>query len=304
MFDNIELRLSVVDPVFSVIEMIGLVFLLMLVSEAAWDVFSGYRKSLKETGANIFISIVNSVLERLAFGAIFVVGIFASEKLAVSEVSLSWWSWLLAVLLADLTYYWMHRCEHRVRLLWTYHSVHHSSPEFNFSTALRLAWVEALFTWIFFVPMVVIGFDPAQVIGALAVVIAYQSWIHTEKLGKVRILDAVLNTPSNHRVHHGRNRIYLDKNFGGILIIWDKLFGTYAPETEEVLFGITKPVGSSNPFVINFSETALMLKEVFRPGPMKLRLGRIFMPPGWSDNAKPRRNKTSEDQQAARRKLN
>ncbi|WFE90720.1 sterol desaturase family protein [Roseibium porphyridii] len=304
MFDNIELRLSVVDPVFSVIEMIGLVFLLMLVSEAAWDVFSGYRKSLKETGANIFISIVNSVLERLAFGAIFVVGIFASEKLAVSEVSLSWWSWLLAVLLADLTYYWMHRFEHRVRLLWTYHSVHHSSPEFNFSTALRLAWVEALFTWIFFVPMVVIGFDPAQVIGALAVVIAYQSWIHTEKLGKVRILDAVLNTPSNHRVHHGRNRIYLDKNFGGILIIWDKLFGTYAPETEEVLFGITKPVGSSNPFVINFSETALMLKEVFRPGPMKLRLGRIFMPPGWSDNAKPRRNKTSEDQQAARRKLN
>lgn len=293
MFDNIELRLSVVDPVFSVIEMIGLVFLLMLVSEAAWDVFSGYRKSLKETGANIFISIVNSVLERLAFGAIFVVGIFASEKLAVSEVSLSWWSWLLAVLLADLTYYWMHRCEHRVRLLWTYHSVHHSSPEFNFSTALRLAWVEALFTWIFFVPMVVIGFDPAQVIGALAVVIAYQSWIHTEKFGKVRILDAVLNTPSNHRVHHGRNRIYLDKNFGGILIIWDKLFGTYAPETEEVLFGITKPVGSSNPFVINFSETALMLNEVFRPGPMKLRLGRIFMPPGWSDNAKPRRNKTS-----------
>lgn len=304
MFDNIELRLSVVDPVFSVIEMIGLVFLLMLVSEAAWDVFSGYRKSLKETGANIFISIVNSVLERLAFGAIFVVGIFASEKLAVSEVSLSWWSWLLAVLLADLTYYWMHRCEHRVRLLWTYHSVHHSSPEFNFSTALRLAWVEALFTWIFFVPMVVIGFDPAQVIGALAVVIAYQSWIHTEKLGKVRILDAVLNTPSNHRVHHGRNRIYLDKNFGGILIIWDKLFGTYAPETEEVLFGTTKPVGSSNPFVINFSETALMLKEVFRPGPMKLRLGGIFMPPGWSDNAKPRRNKTSEDQQVARRKLN
>lgn len=304
MFDNIELRLSVVDPVFSVIEMIGLVFLLMLVSEAAWDVFSGYRKSLKETGANIFISIVNSVLERLAFGAIFVVGIFASEKLAVSVVSLSWWSWLLAVLLADLTYYWMHRCEHRVRLLWTYHSVHHSSPEFNFSTALRLAWVEALFTWIFFVPMVVIGFDPAQVIGALAVVIAYQSWIHTEKFGKVRILDAVLNTPSNHRVHHGRNRIYLDKNFGGILIIWDKLFGTYVPETEEVLFGITKPVGSSNPFVINFSETALMLKEVFRPGPMKLRLGRIFMPPGWSDNAKPRRNKTYEDQQAARRKLN
>lgn len=304
MFDNIELRLSVVDPVFSVIEMIGLVFLLMLVSEAAWDVFSGYRKSLKETGANIFISIVNSVLERLAFGAIFVVGIFASEKLAVSEVSLSWWSWLLAVLLADLTYYWMHRCEHRVRLLWTYHSVHHSSPEFNFSTALRLAWVEALFTWIFFVPMVVIGFDPAQVIGAFAVVIAYQSWIHTEKFGQVRILDAVLNTPSNHRVHHGRNRIYLDKNFGGILIIWDKLFGTYAPETEEVLFGITKPVGSSNPFVINFSETALMLKEVFRPGPMKMRLGRIFMPPGWSDNAKPRHKTASEDQQATRRKLN
>ncbi|WP_298984613.1 sterol desaturase family protein [uncultured Roseibium sp.] len=296
MFDNIELRLSIVDPVFSVIEMIGLVFLLMLVSEAAWDVFSGYRKSLKETGTNIFISIVNSLLERLAFGAIFVVGIFASERLAVANLPLSWWSWLIAVLLADLTYYWMHRCEHRVRLLWTYHSVHHSSPEFNFSTALRLAWIEALFTWIFFVPMVVIGFDPAQVIGALAVVIAYQSWIHTEKIGKFQVLDAVLNTPSNHRVHHGRNRIYLDKNFGGILIIWDKLFGTYAPETEEVLFGITKPVGSSNPFVINFSETVLLLRDVFRSGSLKSRLGKIFMPPGWTNDAKPGVKTSSEDQ--------
>ncbi|WP_299482902.1 sterol desaturase family protein [uncultured Roseibium sp.] len=281
MFDNIESRLSLADPVFAGVEMVGLVFLLLLVSETAWDLFSGYRKSLRETGANILISIVNNVLERLAFGAIFVVGIFAAEYLAVATIPLSWWSWLLAVLLADLTYYWMHRCEHRVRLLWTYHSVHHSSPEFNFSTALRLAWIEALFTWIFFVPMVVLGFDPAQVIAALAVVIAYQSWIHTEKLGKLGFLDGVLNTPSNHRVHHGRNPIYLDKNYGGILIVWDRLFGTYEPETEKVLYGITEPVRSSNPFIINFRETALLLKDVLRPGPLKSRLATIVMPPGW-----------------------
>lgn len=281
MLDNIESRLSLADPVFTGVEMVGLVFLLLLVSETAWDLFSGYRKSLRETGANILISIVNSVLERLAFGAIFVVGIFAAEYLAVATIPLSWWSWPLAVLLADLTYYWMHRCEHRVRLLWTYHSVHHSSPEFNFSTALRLAWIEALFTWIFFVPMVVLGFDPAQVIAAFAIVIAYQSWIHTEKLGKLGFLDGVLNTPSNHRVHHGRNPIYLDKNYGGILIVWDRLFGTYEPETEQVLYGITEPVRSSNPFIINFRETTLLLKDVLRPGPLKSRLATIFMPPGW-----------------------
>jgi len=281
MFDTLEARLGAMDPVFVVIEITGLVFLLLLVSEAAWDVFTGYRKSLRVTGANIFISIVNTILERLAFGAVFVIGIFASEFFAVANIPLSWWSWPLAILAADLTYYWMHRCEHRVRLLWTYHSVHHSSPEFNFSTALRLAWIEALFTWIFFVPMVVAGFDPAQVVAALAIVIAYQSWIHTEKLGKLGFLEAVLNTPSNHRVHHGRNPIYLDKNYGGILIIWDKMFGTYEPETEKVMFGITEPVGSSNPFVINFRETALLVKDVLRPGPLKSRFARIFMPPGW-----------------------
>ncbi|WP_306144288.1 sterol desaturase family protein [Roseibium sp. MMSF_3412] len=281
MFDNLEIRLSAMDPVFTVIEITGLVFLLLLVSETAWDVFSGYRKSLRETGANIFISIVNTILERLAFGAVFVVAIFAAETLAVASIPLSWWSWLLAVLAADLTYYWMHRCEHRVRLLWTYHSVHHSSPEFNFSTALRLAWMEALFTWIFFVPMVLAGFDPAQVIAALAIVIAYQSWIHTEKVGKLGFLETVLNTPSNHRVHHGRNPVYLDKNYGGILIIWDKMFGTYEAETEKVQFGITEPVRSSNPFIINFRETALLVKDVLRPGPLNSRLARIIMPPGW-----------------------
>ncbi|WP_420334105.1 sterol desaturase family protein [Roseibium sp.] len=281
MFDNLEIRLSAMDPVFAVIEITGLVFLLLLVSETAWDVFSGYRKSLRETGANIFISIVNTILERLAFGAVFVVAIFAAETLAVASIPLSWWSWLLAVLAADLTYYWMHRCEHRVRLLWTYHSVHHSSPEFNFSTALRLAWIEALFTWIFFVPMVVAGFDPAQVIATLAIVIAYQSWIHTEKVGKLGFLETVLNTPSNHRVHHGRNPVYLDKNYGGILIIWDKMFGTYEAETEKVQFGITEPVRSSNPFIINFRETALLAKDVLGPGPLNSRFARIFMPPGW-----------------------
>lgn len=296
MFDTLETRLGAMDPVFAVIEVTGLVFLLFLVSETAWDIFSGYRKSLRETGANIFISIVNTILERVAFGAVFVIGIFASETLAITSIPLSWWSWPLAVLAADLTYYWMHRCEHRVRLLWTYHSVHHSSPEFNFSTALRLAWVEALFTWIFFIPMVVAGFDPAQVIAALAIVIAYQSWIHTEKLGKLGFLEAVLNTPSNHRVHHGRNPIYLDKNYGGILIIWDKMFGTYEAETEKVVFGITEPVGSSNPFVINFRETAHLAKDVLRPGPLKSRIARIIMPPGWRKQTRPKNPGKPRDQ--------
>lgn len=280
MLADIEARLAVMTPVMTGVEIVFLVFVLVMVSETVWDRFSGYRQSLKETGANLFIGLIYNLLDQFLFGILFVVALFVAEPFAFANLPVTWWSWALAILGADFTYYWMHRLEHRVRLLWTYHSVHHSSPEFNFTTAFRLAWIEALFVWMFFIPMVLTGFDPAQVIGGLAIVIGYQSWIHTEKISRLDWLEKILNTPSNHRVHHACNAQYLDRNYGGLLIIWDRMFGTYAAEQTPVTYGITDPLMTSNPITINFRDTVKLVRDIGTAKSMKSAFKTLLKPPG------------------------
>ena len=281
MYSDLETRLQEATGLFNSIEILTLVFLLVLASETVWDRFAGYRHSLSETGANLVIGLVYGLLERTAYGLIIVVAVFLAEPFALWDLPMNGWTWLLAVVAADLTYYWMHRSEHRVRLFWTYHSVHHSSPEFNFTTALRLAWTEALFEWMFFIPMVIVGIDPVQVIGGLAVVVAYQSWIHTEKVRRLGWLEGILNTPSHHRVHHGSNPEYLDKNYGGILIVWDRLFGTYTPERAKVVYGITDPLDTSNPITINFRDFYRLGRDALNAPSFSLALKTFLKPPGW-----------------------
>jgi sterol desaturase/sphingolipid hydroxylase (fatty acid hydroxylase superfamily) len=137
------------------------------------------------------------------------------------------WTWLLALLAADFTYYWMHRLEHEHRILWASHSVHHSSNDYNLTVGFRLSLVEGFFEWAFLIPMILIGFSPFQAIVGLVLVAQYQHWVHTERVTKMGWLDEVFNTPSVHCVHQGSNRQYIDKNYGGILMIWDKLLSTY-----------------------------------------------------------------------------
>ncbi|KAG1668229.1 C-5 sterol desaturase [Nymphon striatum] len=289
--DSIEAQFAEFSGVLNILEIVALIFLLAITSETIWDIVFGKRKKWGETFANFAIAIVAAVLERTAYGAVFVVGLVIASLFAFAEIPHMWWSWVLAILLADFTYYWMHRWEHEVRILWAYHSVHHSSPEFNLTTALRLAWIEGLIEWAFFVPMILIGFSVVQTIIALAIVVAYQTWIHTEKISKLGWLDKVLNTPSVHRVHHASNAQYIDKNYGGILIIWDRLFGTYAPENEKVVFGITKPINSFNPLIINFKEYWLIIKDVKQAKSMRDAFGYIFYRPGW----KPKPEKTNQE---------
>lgn len=269
-----------------VVEVTGLAFLVALASETVWDVWRGKRASLKETFANAAIAIVSAVLERTAYGLVFIVGLLIAEPFQLVDIPAAWWTIPLAVLAADFTYYWMHRCEHTVRLFWANHSVHHSSPEFNFSTALRLSWIDALVSWLFYVPMVLIGFSAVETIIGMIVGLAYQSWIHTEKVGRLGWLDRVFNTPSAHRVHHGTNTEYIDRNFGGILIVWDRLFGTYQAEGEKVRYGILPPVGSHNPLVINFSEYAAMLRDLGRAENVRTALRHVFGAPGWRPQGK------------------
>ena len=287
--DAIDSRFAQYSVTLEILGYIGAFFLALTIIETIWDLAKGKRTSWKETAANFAIALGNTLLERTAFGLIFVVGLLITEPFAFISLHHNWVTWLLALIAADFTYYWMHRFEHEIRLFWAYHSVHHSSPEYNLTTAMRLAWIEGLFEWLFFIPMILIGFDVAQTIISLIIVVIYQTWIHTEKIGKLGILDKIFNTPSVHRVHHGSNDQYLDKNYGGILIIWDRMFGTFQSEEEKVTYGITTPLGTSNPFTINVKEYSDIFKDARHSGKMKNAIGYVFGPPGWQPH-KPEQN--------------
>ena len=273
---------------FDTLELISLVFLLAIILEATWDIFTG-RRPKGQTFANFGIAFVNHLLDRTVYGLIFVLGLFVVENLIVWRIPLTWWSWGLTLILADITYYWMHRWEHEIRILWSYHSVHHSSPEYNLTTSLRLSWIEGLIEWIFFVPMILIGFDVIQTLVALVIVLIYQTWIHTEKIGKLGWVDHIFNTPSVHRVHHGASPMCIDKNYGGIFIVWDHLFGTYQAENEKIRYGLTKQIRSINPIVINFYELWQIAKDILHCRRFSHALGYIFGKPGWQPNGRTRK---------------
>lgn len=286
MFETIEDRFATFANELNLLETVGLIFLLLTAAETIWDLISKRRKSYKETLANVSIAVVANLLDRTLYGLIFLVGLFAAEQFAVASIPVTGWSFVLALIAADLSYYWMHRFEHEIRFFWAHHVVHHSSPEYNLTTALRLSWTESLFEWIFLVPMVLIGFDAVQTLVAFLAVVTYQTWIHTEKVGKLGWLDGIFNTPSVHRVHHGSNEKYIDKNYGGVLIIWDRLFGTYQTEQEPVTYGIIKPINSANPFTIVFHEYWQIIRDVMVAQKLKNKLGFIFGRPGWQPSKK------------------
>jgi alkylglycerol monooxygenase len=156
------------------------------------------------------------------------------------------WSWIVAFFLVDLAYYCFHRASHRVSIIWATHVVHHQSEEYNLAVALRQSWLQGLLSMFFYFPLATLGFPVDVTLGAIALNTIGQFWIHTRAIDRMGPLEWFLNTPSHHRVHHGRNPRYLDKNYGGVLIIWDRLFGTFTPEEEEVFYGIVQPLNSWN----------------------------------------------------------
>ena len=197
-----------------------------------------------------------------------------------------WWLLLLALPLTDLAYYAEHRLSHRVRLFWAAHSVHHSSEHFNMSTALRLSWlIPGQFVQsLVYVPLVLIGMPLWIVFLSQTIVLLFQFPLHTEGIDRLpRFIEYVFNTPSHHRVHHGANNPYLDKNYGGILIIWDRMFGSYAEETERVRYGLTKNIGRNDPITVNFHEFGRMLRDIWRARTWRGRVGYLLRPPGWTE---------------------
>jgi sterol desaturase/sphingolipid hydroxylase (fatty acid hydroxylase superfamily) len=182
----------------------------------------------------------------------------APWKLPVNPLTVA-----LALLGADFLYYWDHRAAHGCRLYWALtHSVHHTSPQYDQTTGLRVSALDALFTPWFYVPLVLLGFDPLLVGASLFFVVGYQQWIHTELVGRLGWLDGWLNTPANHRVHHATQPNYIDKNFGAVTVIWDRLFGTWEPEREKPSYGVTHPIGSSHVVDVHVHEARRLWREL------------------------------------------
>ena len=202
-------------------------------------------------------------------------------ELTPARVPVLWWTVPLMLLAQDFFYYFNHRGHHVVRILWACHVVHHSSRKFNLSTALRQPWT-SLTVWPFYLPLVACGVHPAALAFCSSASLVYQFWIHTERIDKLpRPFEYVLNTPSHHRVHHASQGGYLDRNFGGILIVWDRLFGSFAPETERPVFGLTKNIDTYNPLRVATHEYAAIARDLRAAATWRERAGRVFRGPGW-----------------------
>jgi sterol desaturase/sphingolipid hydroxylase (fatty acid hydroxylase superfamily) len=192
-----------------------------------------------------------------------------------------WSTWVILFFLVDFLWYCYHRISHRVRLVWAAHQAHHSSEYFNFSTALRQKWNQ-WFESLIWLPLPLLGMPPALIYAVFSVNLIYQFFTHTERIDKLpRPIEFIFNTPSHHRVHHGSDEIYLDRNYGGILIVWDRLFGTFQPELHRPKYGLTKPVGTYNIVRLQFHEYAAILRDLRETHSWGSRLGYVFGPPGW-----------------------
>ena len=266
--------------------------------EIILDLTTRKERRWKDTIANCVIFVAHQVIGKTALASLGFVALLPFYYLTPLYVPMNVWTWELALLAADFTYYWMHRLEHEHRILWACHSVHHSSEDYNLTVGFRLSIVEGFFEWVFLIPMILIGFNPFQTLVALILVAQYQHWVHTERVPKLGWLDEVFNTPSVHRVHHGSNRQYLDKNYGGILMIWDKLFGTFEREDEKVIYGLTRNIHTNNPVKINFVEFGNIWCDVKKCRTMGDRLRIIFGGLSWRPGyfrSEPDVSKTAQD---------
>lgn len=254
--------------------------LVLIVAEAVWrrwGIRSGY--DFGAAGASIAIAAGNVLLKPLT--AVVTTGVMlALEPFAVWRLPADdWRTWAAGFVAVEFVYYWFHRWSHTIRWLWASHAVHHSANEYTLPAAVRLGWTSLLSGgWLLFAPLVLLGFPPLVIAALLAANLSYQLLLHTELVGRLGPLEWVLNTPRHHRVHHASNASYLDRNFGGVVIVWDRLFGTFVEETEDepIRYGLTKPLTSRNPFVIAFNEWVAMGQDILRARTWKDRARAAF----------------------------
>ena len=251
-------------------------------------IYAYYNKKIrfepKDTVASMLMG-TGSVVAN-ALGAIFIVQLATwTFQFHLFEIPNTIWAFALCFILHDLAYYALHRAAHRVRWFWASHIIHHSSQHYNLSTALRQTWTSPLsITFIFLLPLFYIGFPPEMVAFTIGINLIYQFWIHTEAIDKMGPLEWVLNTPSHHRVHHSTNPIYLDSNYAGAFIIWDRMFGTFVAERDDqpCKYGIVSNIATYNPFKIAFHEWISMIKDIAGEKNYVNKLKYLLLPPGWT----------------------
>jgi sterol desaturase/sphingolipid hydroxylase (fatty acid hydroxylase superfamily) len=256
-------------------------FIILLVAEAIFS--ARYNRDFyeaKDTAASLSMGVGNVILNLGMKAVVFAVYTFVYQ-FKLFEIGTAWWAWILLFFLEDFTYYVFHRTSHECRFFWASHVIHHSSQKFNLSTALRQTWTGVFTGFIFWLWLPLLGFHPAMVMVMQAMSLIYQFWIHTEAVGKLGPLEWVFNTPSHHRIHHAVNPQYIDRNHAGVLIIWDRMFGTFVEETEKPVYGISKNINTFNPLTIATHEWWDLVADLQKPVSFRDKLRYVFGPPGW-----------------------
>ena len=271
---NIELLLLALAPVF-----LGCV---------AWEAWYWAKRgradvySWRDTLCNAALALLHQGADKLAWLAVIPLYQYVYQQHRLFDLGHSWSHFVLLFLAQDFLYYWFHRASHRVRWLWAAHSVHHSSTRMNLSTAFRQSLMYPLAgMWAFWLPLAWLGFAPQLVVGVVLLNLAFQFFVHTQAIPKLGWLEYVFNTPSIHRSHHARNPCYVDRNYAGVLVIWDRLFGSYVAERDDTPcdYGTIKPVNSYNPLWVSVVEWRDMLRETLAARSWRQRLTLLFGPP-------------------------
>ncbi|EAZ82753.1 sterol desaturase family protein [Algoriphagus machipongonensis] len=260
---------------------IPIYFILMAIEMIAlrFQKHPGYR--LNDAITNINCGVISQVSG--VFIKVLSIGIYTLiyENLSFFNIPSNFWTFCVLFFLYDFCYYWAHRMSHEINLFWGGHVVHHSSEEYNLSVALRQSSTQTFWTFFFYFPLAILGFDPVLLVLVSGINLLYQFWIHTEVIGKMGFFEKFMNTPSHHRVHHGRNPKYIDKNHGGTFIIFDKWFGTFQEEEETPTYGITTPVNSWNPIWVNLAHYVTMKEELKQIHGFSDKIKYLFNKPGW-----------------------
>jgi sterol desaturase/sphingolipid hydroxylase (fatty acid hydroxylase superfamily) len=243
------------------------------------------RYEPKDTLTSLALGLGSTIAGILTGGMFIAIALWVYQ-FRLFEIGYTWWAFIIAFVLDDLGYYWVHRAGHRIRWAWAAHVIHHSSQHYNLSTALRQTWTGFFgATFILKLPLFLIGFPVPMILFVGGINLIYQFWIHTEVIGRMpRWFEAVMNTPSHHRVHHATNPRYLDMNYAGVFIVWDKMFGTFTPELDEEKprYGIVKNLGSFNLVWAAFHEWVGIAKDVWAAPTLRAKWNYMIKPPGWS----------------------
>ncbi|MEH6558110.1 MAG: sterol desaturase family protein [Oceanicoccus sp.] len=270
----------------------------LIIIELSVDLYSkaGSYK-LKDTLCSLTMGGFYTVTKLLMKGTTLFL-LMSAHEYAVFDIGTSWLVFIVAFIAVDFFFYWLHRFIHEIRFAWAAHVNHHSSQEFNMGgTALRQSFAEPFMEAFFYSPLVLVGFDPFMVLAALELNLIYMFWVHTKKINKLPpLFEWVFSTPSHHRVHHACNVQYLDKNYGGTFIFWDRLFGTFEAEVESPVFGIPEQINTFNPIKASFHGWIELFRDVRNANGFLNKILYCAMPPGWAPDGK---GNTARQKQAA-----